>query len=104
LSAGAHEALRDFPAQEAYLTPFFEEARLASLLDRLMWLNVACKGSDHILTKVNNLTTAAGMLGLSPLFDRRVVEACFGIAPEHKIVGDAGEGGVKGGGGVVVAA
>lgn len=87
LSAGAHEALRDFPAQEAYLTPFFEEARLASLLDRLMWLNVACKGSDHILTKVNNLTTAAGMLGLSPLFDRRVVEACFGIAPEHKLSG-----------------
>lgn len=45
------------------------------------------KGADHILTKVSNLTTATGLLGRSPLFDRRVVEASFAIPPSHKVVG-----------------
>ncbi|MBM3459896.1 MAG: asparagine synthase, partial [Armatimonadetes bacterium] len=56
-------------------------------LDRLLYANVRLKGADHILTKVNNLTTAHGLLGRSPLFDRRVVAASFAVPPEQKMVG-----------------
>ncbi|MBP0021630.1 MAG: asparagine synthase [Cyanobacteria bacterium SBLK] len=54
-------------------------------LNRLMLLNIKFKGADHILTKVNNLTRAAGIEGRSPLFDRRIVELSLQIPPEYKL-------------------
>ena len=56
-------------------------------LDRLMALNIKFKGADHILTKVNNLTRAAGVEGRSPLFDQRIIELSRQIPSEHKISG-----------------
>lgn len=56
-------------------------------LNRLMLLNIKFKGADHILTKVNNLTAAAGILGYSPLFDRRIVELSLEIPPKYKLSG-----------------
>ena len=56
-------------------------------LDRLMALNIKFKGADHILTKVNNLTRAAGLEGQSPLFDQRIIELSRQIPPEHKLSG-----------------
>ncbi|HEX7243051.1 MAG TPA: asparagine synthase-related protein [Longimicrobiaceae bacterium] len=56
-------------------------------LNRLLDVNVRFKGADHILTKVANLTTANGLLGRSPLADRRVIDAGFAIPPEHKLAG-----------------
>jgi len=56
-------------------------------LNRLMALNIKFKGADHILTKVNNLTRAAGVGGRSPLFDQRVVELSMQIPPEYKLSG-----------------
>jgi asparagine synthase (glutamine-hydrolysing) len=50
-------------------------------------MNVRLKGADQILTKVANLTSAVGLLGRSPLFDRRVVEASFSIPPALKLAG-----------------
>jgi asparagine synthase (glutamine-hydrolysing) len=58
-----------------------------SYLNRLMALNIKFKGADQILTKVNNLTQAAGLQGRSPLFDRRVVEMSMAIPPEYKLSG-----------------
>jgi len=58
-----------------------------SYLNRLMGLNIKFKGADHILTKVNNLTHAAGIEGRSPLFDQRVVELSMQIPPEYKLSG-----------------
>jgi asparagine synthase (glutamine-hydrolysing) len=52
-----------------------------------MSLNIKFKGADHILTKVNNLTQAAGLQGLSPLFDQRVVDFSMQIPPEYKLSG-----------------
>ncbi len=52
-----------------------------------MALNIKFKGADHILTKVNNLTHAAGIEGRSPLFDQRVVELSMQIPPEYKLSG-----------------
>ncbi|HEX8649917.1 MAG TPA: asparagine synthase-related protein [Pyrinomonadaceae bacterium] len=58
-----------------------------SYLNNLMFINTRFKGADHILTKVNNLTRAAGLLGRSPLFDDRIVELSLEIPPEHKLDG-----------------
>jgi asparagine synthase (glutamine-hydrolysing) len=62
-------------------------ASSASYLNRLMALNIKFKGADQILTKVNNLTRAAGVEGRSPLFDQRIVELSMQIPPEYKLVG-----------------
>ncbi len=59
----------------------------AHYLNRLMALNIKFKGADHILTKVNNLTHAAGIEGRCPLFDSRVVELSMQIPPEYKLSG-----------------
>ncbi|MDJ0554970.1 MAG: asparagine synthetase B family protein [Microcoleaceae cyanobacterium MO_207.B10] len=56
-------------------------------LNRLMLLNIQFKGADHILTKVNNLTNAAGLMGVSPLFDQRIVELSLEIPPAYKLSG-----------------
>ncbi len=56
-------------------------------LNRLMALNITFKGADQILTKVNNLTRAAGIDGRSPLFDPQVVALSMTIPPEHKLSG-----------------
>jgi asparagine synthase (glutamine-hydrolysing) len=58
-----------------------------SFLNRLMSLNIQFKGADHILTKVNNLTQAAGIQGRSPLFDPRVVDLSMTIPPTYKLSG-----------------
>jgi asparagine synthase (glutamine-hydrolysing) len=58
-----------------------------SYLNRLMALNIQFKGADQILTKVSNLTQAAGLLGRSPLFDQRVVDLSMSIPPEYKLSG-----------------
>lgn len=58
-----------------------------SYLNRLMLLNIKFKGADQILTKVNNLTQAAGIQGRSPLFDQRIVELSMQIPPEYKLSG-----------------
>lgn len=54
-----------------------------------MHINIRLKGSDQILTKVNNLTTVHGLLGRSPLFDRRIVDASFTIPPAYKLASTA---------------
>ena len=56
-------------------------------LNRLMLLNINFKGADYILTKVNNLTQAAGVQGRSPLFDSRMVELSLQIPPQYKLSG-----------------
>ena len=56
-----------------------------SYLNRLMAINIKFKGADHILTKVNNLTQAEGLLGLSPLFDRRIVQLSMTVPPIYKL-------------------
>ncbi len=59
----------------------------ADYLNRLMLLNIKFKGADQILTKVQNLTEAAGIVGRSPLFDARVVDLSLQIPPQYKLAG-----------------
>lgn len=58
-----------------------------SYVNRLMFLNTRFKGADHILTKVNNLTSACGIEGRSPLFDQRIVAMSTEIPAEFKLLG-----------------
>lgn len=87
LSPCTQEALQCEASQEALLAPYFANEVMASYLNKLMFINVIFKGADHILTKVNNLTSANHLLGRSPLFDRRVVEQSFAIPPHFKLLG-----------------
>ena len=73
----AQAELREMESDERMLTPYLGHPGMSYLLNRLMYANVRLKGADHILTKVNNLTTANGLIGRSPLFDRRIVEFSF---------------------------
>lgn len=59
----------------------------ANYLNRLMALNIKFKGADQILTKVNNLTQAAGLQGRSPLFDSRVIDFSMKVPPTYKLNG-----------------
>ncbi len=70
--------------------PYIFESDLnstANYLNRLMALNIKFKGADQILTKVNNLTQAAGLDGRSPLFDRRVIDFSMEVPPTYKLSG-----------------
>ena len=87
LAPSVQDALHQVESQEALLTPFFTGHQMSHLVNRLMHINTDLKGADHILTKVNNLTMANGLLGRSPLFDRRIVEASFAIPPHYKLAG-----------------
>ena len=87
LTPEVQTVLRKEEPQEALLTPFLTDAKMPHFLNRLMCINVLLKGADHILTKVNNLTTANGLMGRSPLFDRRIVDASFAIPPTYKLSG-----------------
>ncbi|HLV80807.1 MAG TPA: asparagine synthase C-terminal domain-containing protein, partial [Chthonomonadaceae bacterium] len=87
LTPEVQRALENAPPQETLLIPFFENPAMRRYLNRLMLVNVRLKGADHILAKVNNLTTANSLLGRSPLLDRRIVEVGFAIPPEHKLAG-----------------
>lgn len=79
-------ALRAAPP-DALFTPFLDDEAAGHYLNRLMYVNTRFKGADHILTKVSNLTSACGLVGRSPLFDRRVVSASFTIPPQFKLSG-----------------
>ncbi|MDQ2686977.1 MAG: asparagine synthase-related protein [Armatimonadota bacterium] len=87
LTPDVQTALRELPPPESLVTPFLEDSSLPHYLNRLMLLNTRLKGADHILTKVNNLSSATGLLARSPLFDPRVVAASFAIPPEYKLAG-----------------
>lgn len=69
-------------------SPFYQDLNSdVNYLNRLLFINIRFKGADHILTKVNNLTQAANLLGVSPLFDHRVVAMSLTIPPEYKLSG-----------------
>lgn len=102
LTPDVQSALWKASPQDAFLAPFLPgvegdgadgtaggctSAPMSHYLNQLMHINVRLKGADHILTKVSNLTSAAGLLGRSPLFDQRIVQASFAIPPACKLEG-----------------
>lgn len=86
LTPEARAALADEPAPGHWFADRLEGG-MRHFLNRLLDVNVRFKGADHILTKVANLTSANGLVGRSPLADRRVIDASFAIPPAHKLAG-----------------
>ncbi len=74
-------------ALEQWVTPHLEDARWSNFVARLMAINVACKGANHILAKVDALSASSGVLPRAPLFDRAVVEHAIAIPPQLKLKG-----------------
>jgi asparagine synthase (glutamine-hydrolysing) len=72
---------------EGCVTPWLDDPRWPSRLDRLMALNVAWKGAGHILPKVEHLGQRSGVRARSPLFDREVVDLAFQIPARLKRAG-----------------
>ncbi len=87
LSPEVQSVLSQAEPQEELLTPFMTNTTMLHYINKLMQINVRLKGADQILTKVSNLTQANGLLGRSPLFDRRIVDASFTIPPDYKLAG-----------------
>lgn len=82
LKPAYYKALKDIAS------PFDEDLMSSGhYVNKLLLINTKFKGADHILTKVNNITSAIGIQGRSPLFDRRVVDASLTIPPHHKLKG-----------------
>jgi len=65
----------------------FEDPRYHRFVSKLQAMNVIFKGGHHILPKVDAESFPFGVLPRSPLFDRDVVEAAFGIPPQLKLKG-----------------
>jgi asparagine synthase (glutamine-hydrolysing) len=87
LDAALHPDLRAAVppgALEALVSPWFTDPRWPSFLDRLLAINVAWKGSSHILPKVEHLGGLHGVAARSPLFDRRVVDLAFHVPARLK--------------------
>lgn len=56
-------------------------------VNKLLLINTKFKGADQILSKVHSISSATGIEGRSPFFDRRIVEASLTIPPQYKLKG-----------------
>jgi asparagine synthase (glutamine-hydrolysing) len=82
--SGALEA----DALERELSPWFEDPRWPSFVNKLMALNLTYKGGHHILPKVDSLSRPYGVVPRSPLFDQDFVELAFRVPPQLKLRGN----------------
>jgi asparagine synthase (glutamine-hydrolysing) len=72
---------------ERELAPFFADERWRHFVAKLMAINLSFKGPFHILHKVDAVSAPFGVVARSPLFDRAIVEAAFGLPPQLKLRG-----------------
>lgn len=86
LDANARAAISG-DALERAVVPLFGDDRFRTFINKLMMMNLILKAGHHILPKVDSLSGSFGVLGRSPLLDRRVVEAAFTIPPQLKLRG-----------------
>lgn len=87
LTPDALSALDSAPSLARHVEPYLRPDRMGTLLNQLLHTNLRTKGAHHILTKVERLTTASGVQGRAPLFDRAVVDHAFRVPPRHKLAG-----------------
>ncbi len=87
LTPAVQAALATAPPMEQLVQPFLHAEQMRFLLNRLLYTNVRTKGANHILAKVERMTSAWGVEGRSPLFDPAVVDYAFAIPPHFKLFG-----------------
>jgi asparagine synthase (glutamine-hydrolysing) len=86
LDANARAAISGDVLERA-VVPLFADERFKTFINKLMMMNLILKAGHHILPKVDSLSGSFGVLGRSPLLDRRVVEAAFTMPPQLKLHG-----------------
>jgi asparagine synthase (glutamine-hydrolysing) len=86
LDANARAAISGDVLERA-VVPLFADDRFKTFINKLMMMNLILKAGHHILPKVDSLSGSFGVLGRSPLLDRRVVEAAFTMPPQLKLRG-----------------
>ena len=89
LSPEVLAALVDAPPLTEVFAPYLRQGQMHSLLNQLLHANLRTKGAHHILSKVERITTAAGVQGRAPLFDRTVIDHAFRVPPRYKLAGTA---------------
>ncbi|MEM8926129.1 MAG: asparagine synthetase B family protein [Actinomycetota bacterium] len=87
LTPAVRDALSAAPDPVELVAPYLSQGSMTHFVNRLYEANTRLKGSDHILTKVADLTAATGLVARSPLFDRAIVDAAFAMPPDHKLRG-----------------
>jgi asparagine synthase (glutamine-hydrolysing) len=86
LSKGMQWELREQPAEATFIN-WFSDPRWPSFVNKLMAINIAFKGSSHILHKVDHLSAPSGIIPCSPLMDEDIMEMSFTIPPQMKLRG-----------------
>jgi asparagine synthase (glutamine-hydrolysing) len=81
-------ALVGGPGQRrAHLKPYLESADASTFLNRIRLADIALKGSQNILPRMERLSNAWALDARVPLFDRALAEASFTLPPQMKLHG-----------------
>jgi asparagine synthase (glutamine-hydrolysing) len=70
---------------EGLLSPFFDTETPRHFLNKLCSINIRLKGAHLILPKVERMLGAHGLVSLSPLFDKRLIELSFAMPTTLKL-------------------
>lgn len=73
--------------RRALLQPHLDSPEAASFLNRVRLADIALKGSQNILPRMERLSNAWGLDARVPLFDRALAEASFALPPQMKLHG-----------------
>lgn len=85
LTPEAWAKVNEHQALEAPLHAFFSADKPASLLNRLMAINIRLKGAELILPKVDRMLGGHGIAVRAPLFDTRLIRLSFAMPPRMKL-------------------
>jgi asparagine synthase (glutamine-hydrolysing) len=73
--------------RRAHLKPYLESGDAATFLNRIRLADIALKGSQNILPRMERLSNAWALDVRVPLFDRALAEASFMLPPQMKLRG-----------------
>jgi asparagine synthase (glutamine-hydrolysing) len=73
--------------RRALLQPYLESDRATTFLNRVRFADIALKGSQNILPRMERLANAWALDVRVPLFDRALAEASFTLPPQMKLHG-----------------
>ncbi len=73
--------------RRALLKPYLSGHAATSFFGRMRFADIALKGSQNILPRMERMANAWGLDARVPLFDRRLAEAAFTLPPRMKLNG-----------------
>lgn len=73
--------------RRAHLSPYLQSRDAESFYHRLRLADIALKGSQNILPRMERMSNGWGLDARAPLFDRALAEAAFRLPPQMKLQG-----------------